>query len=159
VPVELLQKIPDLPLTTTSWWYGKAKSLWLSPVDDLSDLRLIEFTCRVYSEPFVPGKTVSWGVHVSNEKVSERFTVGSAGTRKTNFSQVDANILHGCRTAIQGWSKHLSKYRKVVGGSLPHTKEATYTVSLDGIGSLWSGTAAIHPLVNATGFQLIDVIY
>ncbi len=76
VPAKRLRHIPDLPLTNTSWWYGKAKSLWLSPVDaDLSNLTDIEFTARVFNEPPVPGETVSWGRRVSNEKVFSRFSV------------------------------------------------------------------------------------
>ncbi|KAK5658149.1 hypothetical protein OQA88_2122 [Cercophora sp. LCS_1] len=74
IPAERLKHIPDLPLTTTSWWYGKAKSVWLSPLDpDLDNLKDIEFTGRVFNEPFVPGETVSWGVKVSNERVFSRF--------------------------------------------------------------------------------------
>jgi len=76
VPAESLKHIPDLPLTNTSWWYGKAKSLWLSPVDaDLSNPTDIEFTARVFNEPPVPGETVSWGRRVSNAKVFSRFCV------------------------------------------------------------------------------------
>ncbi|KAH8903563.1 FAD/NAD(P)-binding domain-containing protein [Coniochaeta sp. PMI_546] len=75
IPAERLQHIPDLPLTTTSWWYGKAKTLWLSPVDPPDEPQLhVEFTARVYSEPFVEGETVSWGKPVSNEKVFSRFS-------------------------------------------------------------------------------------
>ncbi|KAK3897565.1 hypothetical protein C8A05DRAFT_38881 [Staphylotrichum tortipilum] len=75
VPAERLKDIPDLPLINTSWWYGKAKSLWLSPVDaDLSNLTDIEFTARVFNEPPVPGETVSWGRRVSNAKVFSRFS-------------------------------------------------------------------------------------
>ncbi|KAK4139500.1 monooxygenase [Dichotomopilus funicola] len=73
VPVELLQHIPDLPLTTTSWWRGAAKSVWLSPVDELSNLKLMEFSVRTYNEPYIEGKTVSWGMPVSGEKVLSRF--------------------------------------------------------------------------------------
>jgi hypothetical protein len=76
VPAERLKHIPDLPLTNTSWWYGKAKSLWLSPIDaDLSNLTDIEFTARVFNEPPVPGETVSWGKKVNNAKVLSRFNV------------------------------------------------------------------------------------
>lgn len=76
VPAERLKHIPDLPLTTTSWWYGKAKSVWISPVDaDLSNLTDVEFTARVFNEPPVPGRTVSWGVRVTNDEVFSRFNV------------------------------------------------------------------------------------
>ena len=79
VPAERLRHIPDLRLTNTSWWYGKAKSLWLSPLDaDVSNLTDIEFTARVFNEPPVPGETVSWGRRVSNEKVFSRFSVSMA---------------------------------------------------------------------------------
>ncbi|KAL2130093.1 hypothetical protein VTI74DRAFT_6914 [Chaetomium olivicolor] len=58
IPAERLKHIPNLPLTTTSWWYGKAKSVWLSPLDaDVSNLTDIEFTARVFNEPPIPGKT------------------------------------------------------------------------------------------------------
>ncbi|KAK4119017.1 FAD/NAD(P)-binding domain-containing protein [Parathielavia appendiculata] len=74
IPAERLKHIPDLPLTTTSWWYGRAKSVWLSPLDaDVSNLTDIEFTARVFNEPPIPGKTVSWGIPVTNEDVFSRF--------------------------------------------------------------------------------------
>lgn len=74
IPAERLQHITDLPLTNTSWWYGKAKSVWLSPVDPPGMPRThIEFTARVFNEPFVEGETVSWGKPVTNERVFSRF--------------------------------------------------------------------------------------
>ncbi|KAK0646729.1 hypothetical protein B0T16DRAFT_330101 [Cercophora newfieldiana] len=73
IPAERLRHIPDLPLDTTSWWYGKAKSVWLSPVDEPPKSRDIEFTCRVFNEPPIPGRTVSWGISVSNAEVFSRF--------------------------------------------------------------------------------------
>ncbi len=91
VPAERLRHIPDLPLTNTSWWYGKAKSLWLSPVDaDLSNLTDIEFTARVFNEPPVPGETVSWGRRVSNEKVFSRFSVSLAPRNLPDEKAFDA---------------------------------------------------------------------
>ncbi len=75
IPAERLQHIPDLPLTTTSWWYGKGIMIWLSPVDPLDGpQKHVEFTARVFNEPFVEGETVSWGKPVSNEKVFSRVT-------------------------------------------------------------------------------------
>ncbi len=74
--MERLQNIPKHLLTTTNWWYGKAKSVYSSPVDELSALRHVEVSARVFGEPPVPGQTVSWGVPVTNEKVFSRFEVG-----------------------------------------------------------------------------------
>ncbi|KAK0710625.1 hypothetical protein B0H67DRAFT_646067 [Lasiosphaeris hirsuta] len=73
IPMGRLQHMPDLPLATTSWWYGKAKSFWLSPVDEPPHLLDLEFTARVFDEPPIPGRTVSWGINVSNDDVSSRF--------------------------------------------------------------------------------------
>ncbi|KAK3356642.1 FAD-binding monooxygenase [Lasiosphaeria hispida] len=74
IPIDRLKHVPDLPLTTTSWWYGKAMSFWLSPVNEPPNLSDLEFTARVFNEPPIPGRTVSWGINVSNGEVFSRFT-------------------------------------------------------------------------------------
>lgn len=46
----------------------------MSLVDELSEPEaMFEFSCRSSLEPEVSGKTVSWGIPVSNEKVLSRF--------------------------------------------------------------------------------------
>ena len=49
----------------------------MSLVDDPSDPDAkFEFSCRSGLEPEVSGKTVSWGMPASNEKVLSRYKVG-----------------------------------------------------------------------------------
>lgn len=48
----------------------------MSLVDDPSDPEaMFEFSCRSGTEPEVSGKTVSWGIPASNEKVLLRYKV------------------------------------------------------------------------------------
>jgi salicylate hydroxylase len=48
----------------------------MSPVDEPSESEaMFEFSCRSSLEHEVSGKTVSWGIPVSNEKVLSRFKV------------------------------------------------------------------------------------
>ena len=50
--------------------------VFMSPVDEASEPEaMFEFSCRSSLEPEVSGKTVSWGIPASNEKVLSRFKV------------------------------------------------------------------------------------
>ncbi|KAJ6024009.1 hypothetical protein N7540_004806 [Penicillium herquei] len=73
VPKSRLAHLPDIT-STTAWWWGEAGHVYFSDVDDESetDDPLFEITVRSYKEPYVPGKTVIWGIPASNEKVASR---------------------------------------------------------------------------------------
>ncbi|GAM37890.1 monooxygenase [Talaromyces pinophilus] len=73
VPVSAISHIPDISLTVTNWWRGAGSAIYMSPVDELSNLEHMEVSCRSVNEPEVPGETVSWGKPVGNEKVLSRF--------------------------------------------------------------------------------------
>lgn len=75
VPVSAISHIPDISLTVTNWWRGAGSAIYMSPVDELSNLEHMEVSCRSVNEPEVPGETVSWGKPVGNEKVLSRFQV------------------------------------------------------------------------------------
>ena len=120
IPVDRLRHIPDLPVTTTSWWYGKAKSLWLSPVDELTDLRYVEFSARVFNEPPVAGKMVSWGIPISNAKVFSCFDVGlphvlsEMGLLLSSPSSI-AHMKTIYRTVTRDWLRRLGRCQKAAG--------------------------------------------
>ena len=80
VPKSSLAHVPDVTLGT-SWWYGKSGHAYFSGVDSPSDVKpgqeeLFEISVRSYHEPDVPGRTVSWGIPSTNERVQARFVVG-----------------------------------------------------------------------------------
>ncbi|KAK5046936.1 hypothetical protein LTR84_007290 [Exophiala bonariae] len=77
VPRATLAHIPDIS-NGTSWWYVKGGHVFLSGVDDPSEIEaggedLFELSVRSYHEPDVPGRTVSWGIPATNERVQARF--------------------------------------------------------------------------------------
>lgn len=79
VPRATLAHIPDIS-NGTSWWYVKGGHVFLSGVDDPSEIEaggedLFELSVRSYHEPDVPGRTVSWGIPATNERVQARFVV------------------------------------------------------------------------------------
>ncbi|KAI1612568.1 FAD-binding monooxygenase [Exophiala viscosa] len=77
IPRSSLAHLPDIS-RGTSWWYGKGGHAYLSGVDDPSKLKpgeeeLFELSVRSYHEPEIPGRTVSWGIPATNERVQSRF--------------------------------------------------------------------------------------
>lgn len=78
VPRSSLSHIPDVT-NGTSWWYVKGGHAYLSGVDDSSEIplekQLFELSVRSYHEPDIPGRTVSWGIPATNERVQARFVV------------------------------------------------------------------------------------
>ncbi|KIW29466.1 uncharacterized protein PV07_05280 [Cladophialophora immunda] len=63
----------------TSWWYGPAGHVYLSPVDDPEELseneRMFEISCRNLVDPeTVGGKRFSWGIPATNQRVQSHFT-------------------------------------------------------------------------------------
>ncbi|KIW38771.1 uncharacterized protein PV06_09716 [Exophiala oligosperma] len=76
VPRSSLSHIPDVT-NGTSWWYVKGGHAYLSGVDDSSEIplekQLFELSVRSYHEPDIPGRTVSWGIPATNERVQARF--------------------------------------------------------------------------------------
>ncbi len=81
IPRSSLAHLPDITIGT-SWWYGKSGHAYFSGVDDPQELQpgqeeLFEISLRSYHEPDIPGRTVSWGVPASNERVKARFVVCS----------------------------------------------------------------------------------
>lgn len=77
VPASSLAHISDVT-DATAWWWGEHGHAYFSPVDDIEeglDDPFYEITLRLYHEPEIPGRTVVWGVPVSNEKVKSHFEV------------------------------------------------------------------------------------
>lgn len=78
VPRSSLTHIPDVT-SGTSWWYVKGGHAYFSGVDDSSEIpledQLFELSVRSYHEPDIPGRTVSWGIPATNERVQARFVV------------------------------------------------------------------------------------
>ncbi|OAL26876.1 hypothetical protein AYO20_09909 [Fonsecaea nubica] len=81
IPISAVAHQPDLN-SGTSWWYGPAGHVYLSPVDDASELaeseRMFEISCRNLVDPEIAagGKTkrFSWGIPATNERVQSHFT-------------------------------------------------------------------------------------
>jgi hypothetical protein len=74
----------------------------MSPVDSPSSPEAqFEFSCRSSLEPEVSGKTVSWGIPVSNEKVLSRFKVRCSLLRDSRFAIYLTDLASAFRTMTQ----------------------------------------------------------
>ncbi|KAJ9609973.1 hypothetical protein H2200_006303 [Cladophialophora chaetospira] len=77
VPVSAIKHIPELTVST-SWWHGPAGHVYHSFVDDPEEVeegeRMIEIAARNVVDPeTVKGKTFSWGVPATKERVESHF--------------------------------------------------------------------------------------
>ncbi|KIX94173.1 uncharacterized protein Z520_10199 [Fonsecaea multimorphosa CBS 102226] len=78
IPISAVAHQPDLN-SLTSWWYGPAGHVYLSPVDDPEELdeseRMFEISCRNLVDPeTASGKRFSWGIPATNQRVQSHFT-------------------------------------------------------------------------------------
>ncbi|OAP61504.1 hypothetical protein AYL99_03707 [Fonsecaea erecta] len=78
IPISTISHQAELN-SLTSWWYGPAGHVYLSPVDDPEELgeseRMFEISCRNLVDPeTVGGKRFSWGIPTTNQRVQSHFT-------------------------------------------------------------------------------------
>lgn len=70
-------------IATSGSWHGKTAQAFFSGVDDDSEEELFEISLRASDKHASPDSAVSWGVPVTNDKVTSKFTVccvpGQAG--------------------------------------------------------------------------------
>ncbi|KIW20754.1 hypothetical protein PV08_01332 [Exophiala spinifera] len=77
IPVSKISNVPELTVST-SWWHGPSGHVYHSFVDDPDETpeeeRYIEIAARNVVDPAtVTGKTFSWGIPATNERVQSHF--------------------------------------------------------------------------------------
>lgn len=71
VPVASIRHVAEFP-TSTGWWHGLNGYFYFSHVDDEPDRELCEITVRSFDEPEVPGRTATWAIPSTNDRVRAR---------------------------------------------------------------------------------------
>lgn len=75
IPFSSVKHLDDFPVST-AWWHGLDGHFYFSHVDPADDQELCELTVRSYQEPEIPGRTVTWAIPATNERVQSRCEVG-----------------------------------------------------------------------------------
>ncbi|PYH81796.1 FAD/NAD(P)-binding domain-containing protein [Aspergillus uvarum CBS 121591] len=110
VPVAAIRHVADFP-TSTGWWHGLNGYFYFSHVDDEPDRELCEITVRSFNEPEVPGRTATWAIPSTNDRVRAR-----CGEYDPRIQAVLDVVPEGdwrefamaagpCLPEIQGWDK------------------------------------------------------
>ncbi|PYH41296.1 putative monooxygenase [Aspergillus saccharolyticus JOP 1030-1] len=110
IPVSSISHITDFP-TSTGWWHGLNGYFYFSHVDDESERELCEITVRSFDEPEVTGRTATWAIPSTNERVRSR--TGEYDSRLKAVLDVVpegawrefAMAAGPCLQEIKGWDK------------------------------------------------------
>ena len=86
VPVTAIKHIPELTVST-SWWHGPTGHVYHSFVDDPEVLRegerMFEIAARNVVDPeTMKGKTFSWGIPATKERVESHFVVSQTSPQR-----------------------------------------------------------------------------
>ncbi len=150
IPVTEIKHIPELT-GSTSWWHGPTGHVYHSFVDDPEELeegrRMFEIAARRVVDPeTVKGKTFSWGIPATKERVESHFVVSRDSAEGIALTRLD-------RTTTPGSENCLAKSRRGTGKNSRHLQVQGSKGCQGGTKSFCSATPVILYQVHSAQVQ------